>query len=287
MWFKADDGLHDHPKAIAAGPAAMGLWLLAGTWSARHGTDGYVPDRVLPRLCDEAEANASRLLRSGLWERAADGAGYVFHDWLDYQPAAEQVRAKRRQQSEAGRKGGQVSGHVRRRRTARHDQSAEANHEANASATATATAEPNPQAKTNPVPSRSASPYGEAGRARTHARGPSPADEHPLPADWEVTPDMVEWARSEAPDVDGRRATAKFRNYYGARPRVRCADWAAEWRTWMLREQEFADRRPPSRDPTPFHSEADRTVARLLSECGQDPPANGHAVPFALPEADA
>ena len=44
MWFKVDDKLHDHRKARKAGKAAMGVWVLAGSWSMDNETDGFVPD---------------------------------------------------------------------------------------------------------------------------------------------------------------------------------------------------------------------------------------------------
>ena len=49
-WFKVDDRLAHHPKVMAVGNAAMGLWVRAGSWSAAHLTDGYVPTELLSTL---------------------------------------------------------------------------------------------------------------------------------------------------------------------------------------------------------------------------------------------
>ena len=48
-WFKVDDKLHDHRKSRKAGRSAMGVWVLAGSWSMDNETDGFVPADVLAR----------------------------------------------------------------------------------------------------------------------------------------------------------------------------------------------------------------------------------------------
>lgn len=92
-WFKVDDSFHSHPKALAAGPAALGLWVVAGSWSGANLTDGFVPDYVLPRLADGARELAETLVTCGLWRRAR--GGYRFHDWDVYQPSKEEVLKER------------------------------------------------------------------------------------------------------------------------------------------------------------------------------------------------
>ena len=92
-WFRVDDRFHSHPKALAAGPAALGLWVIAGSWSAANLTDGFVPDHVLPRLADGAEELARTLVAAGLWRRCR--GGYRFHDWSDYQETRDDRLRKR------------------------------------------------------------------------------------------------------------------------------------------------------------------------------------------------
>jgi hypothetical protein len=92
-WFKADDTLHSHPKARAAGPAAMGLWIMAGTYCAAYGTDGLVP-RWFVNQFDHGARLASRLVEAGLW-RGTDDGGWQFHDWGHYQPTREEVEQER------------------------------------------------------------------------------------------------------------------------------------------------------------------------------------------------
>jgi len=90
-WFKVDDKLHDHEKPAEAGQAAMGLWVMAGSWSADNLTDGFIPERVLSRWGRRRDADA--LVLVGLWRTC--GEGWVFNDWEEYQPTGEEVKAKR------------------------------------------------------------------------------------------------------------------------------------------------------------------------------------------------
>lgn len=78
-WFKVDDSLHSHPKQTAASLAAIGLWTVAGSWSANHLTDGFVPDHQIPSLSRGQVELAKELVSAGLWRRAK--GGYQFHEW--------------------------------------------------------------------------------------------------------------------------------------------------------------------------------------------------------------
>lgn len=103
VWFKADDRLPSSRKAAKAGVAAMGLWVLAGCWSAGEELDGFVPSYMVTRLGGaEGEALASSLVSAGFWlEDEHDGeAGYRFHQWAEYQPTRAQLEAKREQARE-------------------------------------------------------------------------------------------------------------------------------------------------------------------------------------------
>ena len=91
-WAKIDDNLHGHPKAIAAGLEALGLWTLSLSWSSAYLTDGFIPDEQVPRLGGNADI-AAKLITAGLWARF-DG-GYQIHDFLEYNPSAEEVKEQR------------------------------------------------------------------------------------------------------------------------------------------------------------------------------------------------
>jgi hypothetical protein len=94
-WFKVDDKLHDHRKARAAQKAAMGVWVLAGSWSSDNLTDGFVPESVLNRWGNRADAR--RLVDVGLWvEAVQDGErGWRFHEWDERQPSRASVEVER------------------------------------------------------------------------------------------------------------------------------------------------------------------------------------------------
>jgi hypothetical protein len=98
-WFKVDDGFHGHPKvaALEDGPCfaeAVALWTLAGSWSAKHLTDGNVPCNALRRLVPFCyKAAAAELVRVGLWE--SHSGGWRFRDWTEYQPTKDKVKQAR------------------------------------------------------------------------------------------------------------------------------------------------------------------------------------------------
>lgn len=122
-WFKVDDKLHDHRKARAAGPTAMGVWLLAGSWAADNLTDGFVPSSVLKRWGRPRDAN--KLVEVGLWHAAEqDGEkGWRFHEWAERQPTRAQKLEERAAKAEAGRVGGLRSGRSRREAKTKQDAS--------------------------------------------------------------------------------------------------------------------------------------------------------------------
>jgi hypothetical protein len=111
-WFKVDDSFHSHPKVIATDADALGLWVVAGAWSSSNLTDGFLPDHVLTRLLPDSDKLARKLVAAGLWRRVR--GGYQFHDWSEYQPSAEEVRALREKRAAAGRIGGAASGRTRK-----------------------------------------------------------------------------------------------------------------------------------------------------------------------------
>lgn len=92
-WFKVDDNLAFHHKAVAAGNAAMGLWVRAGSWSAQQLTDGFVPDHMIATLGNRAQAR--RLCDVRLWHQIE--GGYQFHEWSDAgrQPTRAETESRR------------------------------------------------------------------------------------------------------------------------------------------------------------------------------------------------
>ncbi|MFE0088804.1 hypothetical protein [Streptomyces sp. NPDC059016] len=141
-YVKVHDGLPDHPKIIEAGGEAGWLYICGLAYASRQLTDGVIPKRLIRRLTDGSnpEASASALVRVGLWHEgehdcpncpAAGPDAYVIHDYLEHQRSAAEVADLRAKRSAAGQRGGKRSGESRRAAS-----EAEANREASASAKA-------------------------------------------------------------------------------------------------------------------------------------------------------
>lgn len=138
VWFKVDDKFHSHNKVrkvLADDPAALALWVVAGSWSSDNLTDGFVPDHQLPWLIPAgADTLAQKLVTAGLWRRVR--AGHQFHEWEEdgngdkRNPTREEVLETRRKKSEAGRAGGLASGKSRSKPKTRAEASAQASAEA-------------------------------------------------------------------------------------------------------------------------------------------------------------
>jgi len=103
-WWKADDKLHLHPKVVAAGNEAFGLWVRAANWSGAHNTDGFVPDAVWAMFAPNWRRLTKTLLASnagrthGLIE-PADG-GYLIHDFLTDNPSRTKVLSEKARKAE-------------------------------------------------------------------------------------------------------------------------------------------------------------------------------------------
>lgn len=94
-WVRLDDGFYDHPKVIAAGPAAAWLHVCGLGYSSRHLTDGRIPKAILNQLSrvSTPAKHAARLVEVGMW--LDHGDHYQIHDYLHYQPSREKVLADR------------------------------------------------------------------------------------------------------------------------------------------------------------------------------------------------
>lgn len=95
-WFKLDDGFHSHPKILAAGNPAVGLFCRCGSYVSQHLTDGFIPDAVAALYGTQEEI--AQLLAVELWKPTR--GGYLMPDYLDYNPSKERVLAERRANTE-------------------------------------------------------------------------------------------------------------------------------------------------------------------------------------------
>lgn len=92
-WLKVDDTFPSHRKVKRAGAEAIALWLAGCCYSSRHGTDGFLPSEDVPHLEWHAPGLPEQLVSVGLWEVAQ--GGYLIHDFLIYNPKADEVKAKK------------------------------------------------------------------------------------------------------------------------------------------------------------------------------------------------
>lgn len=113
-WFPVDDTAAFHPKLVAAGNTAIGMWARAGAWCAQQLTDGFVPDHMIGALGNTAQAR--QLVNVGLWTR--EDGGYQFHEWdaPGRNLTRKEIEAKRAEERErkaayrAGKRGGSPPG---------------------------------------------------------------------------------------------------------------------------------------------------------------------------------
>lgn len=104
-WFNVDDGF-SNSKPVLRIPrryrcTAIGLWTLAGSWSAKELTDGFIPDHTLEEFASTT-AMAGILVKAGLWREVV--GGWQFEGWEKWQKTKEQVLAFRAAEAERKRK---------------------------------------------------------------------------------------------------------------------------------------------------------------------------------------
>lgn len=107
-WARLDDGWHDHPKVVAAGIEAAGLWAMCLTWAHKQRriskNPGVVPHEVMVRFAQsptKARKISARLHEVGLLDPLTD-AGWPIHDFASYLPRTPDPE----QAAEHGRRGG-------------------------------------------------------------------------------------------------------------------------------------------------------------------------------------
>lgn len=99
-WVRFDDAYALNRKLRRAGRDALLLHFTATCFCARHLTDGLIDSRDFPDLAheamltpEEAAAALTSLIDNNLAETTS--AGWVIHDFLDYQPSRAEVLSDR------------------------------------------------------------------------------------------------------------------------------------------------------------------------------------------------
>lgn len=104
-WFKLDDKSTFSAKVVAAGNQAWGAFCRAGAWSSDHGKDGFFTTEVAT-VIEPSHKVWARLETVGLIVKA-DG-GWQMPTFLDFNPSAAQVAARRISRANAGSIGGRT-----------------------------------------------------------------------------------------------------------------------------------------------------------------------------------
>lgn len=97
-WARLDDNFYVHPKVRKAWRCrpALGLHAMALSYCMKHGSEGKLPEEfVEDQLPDPGERDqvTAVLVDCGLWSR--NGHGWFVHDFLEYNPSNDDVRARR------------------------------------------------------------------------------------------------------------------------------------------------------------------------------------------------
>lgn len=86
-----------------------------------------------------------------------------------------------------------------------------------------------------------------------------------LPAEWALTPELLDFCRQERPDLDPAKTADRFRDYWTAKAGKDGAklDWPATWRNWVRAEKVQIGQQQHGRQPMPT-AQRDAEARRLL-----------------------
>lgn len=94
-WFRVDDDLWRHPKVRDCPKAALGAWVVLGSFAASlPDGDGHVPGRWVATLATSTQVQ--HLVTAGLVHRTDDG-GVRFHDWEQWTGRQAAMTGRERQ----------------------------------------------------------------------------------------------------------------------------------------------------------------------------------------------
>ena len=87
-WFRLDDQITFHQKTLEAGNEAFGAWIRMGTWSSSRSLNGRVTASAAMAIAGSQQV-IDRLIAAKLLD--VDGADYAVHDYLHWNPSADEV----------------------------------------------------------------------------------------------------------------------------------------------------------------------------------------------------
>lgn len=242
-WARFDDRFPSNRKVRLLSDAAFRLYVSSICWSAENLTDGVVKTKELRLVADvkNAPKRVQELVESGLWEPVT-GTGWRIHDYHEYNPTAEQVRAERkaksaRQQRWREKQKGEDTPPEPPPEDGDVDASTDASHDASRDAAPRARV-PGPA---RPVPSPPTG--GEGVCAPTGSRARASKAHTQIPASFQPSTESLAWAEQDGhlERLGGRTAlaavTAAFVDWHTAKGTL-AADPDALWRKWIREQRE-------------------------------------------------
>lgn len=127
-WVRFDDQYPIHRKVAGLSDTAFRLHSAAIFWCVRNGTDGFVPEEDLDQVCAQVRTPArfaAECVRRNAWHDAAyacdsencpgprEEAGWVIHDYLEYQPTKDENAVAKKVVQEKKSSGGKLGNHRR------------------------------------------------------------------------------------------------------------------------------------------------------------------------------
>lgn len=237
-WARFDDRFPSNRKVRLLSDGAFRLYVSAICWSAENLTDGVIKTAELRLVADvrATRTRAKELVEAELFE-VVEGVGWKIHDYHEYNPTAEQVRADRaqrtaRQQRWRKKKQGDAPDPDPPGGEPDVDASTDASHDASRNGVRDA-------APSRPVPTRTPSMADaggdSAGSEAPEARPDGPLAPTPIEVDgFELTDAMRRWAKrdgySDLVDID--HATAQFVSHYRSTG-TRRKSWPDAWQKWI------------------------------------------------------
>jgi len=230
-WARLDDRFPNHPKVLALNNAEFRLHVSAICYCCDQLTDGHVASCV-PKSLPSAP-RAGRLLdairnleRVGLWDRTDDG--WIVHDFLDWNPSAEQVKAKKAARAEAGRRGGLAKGKAKPKQLLSKSQG-------NASGLL------HTLSKQTGTPSPSPSLFAsEEARSGSRPRRKPAKRSTQFPDVWSPNDSHRQRAREIGLDVDAE--AVRFEAHHRSKG-TESACWNSSFTTWLLNSRKYRDER--------------------------------------------
>lgn len=97
-WARLDDDFHDNGKILSLSHPAFRLYVCAITYSRRHRSEGFLTASQVWALCGQQRVSRTvvrELVEKRAWHGDEAGAGYVIHDFTEYQPKTDETAADR------------------------------------------------------------------------------------------------------------------------------------------------------------------------------------------------